>query len=518
MTRNKSEISDEYQDNIRKSPEEGHKEKGEGKREERGFEEWSAISSALRETLGAAKFERWLAPLAFGRIDHDRVILYAATKFLANWISDHYGNRLRQHWQQKIPSILRVDIVPRADLAQKSAAGSASAMKPPTAIANAPAPVETPLDPRLEFENFIIGDVNKLAYHSARATAESCAGSLSDGLLHHGPLFIHGDIGQGKTHLLHAIANFLRRTAGKNTGNNDRAPRRVMNLSAERFRYHFIRSLRRDDMMAFKHIFGDIDVLIMDDLQFLSGRATQNEFFHILNTIHDNRGQLILAATAPPAALDKLDARIRSRLGGGLVVEIHSADNALRLDFLRAKLRRLSPKINISPLLPSFLAQHITCNIRELEGALNRIIAHAHYASKPVDIDQARLILRDLLQAEQKRITISDIQRKTAKYFDISLTDLLSARRQRAIARPRQIAMFLAKQLTPRSLPDIGRRFGGRDHTTVLHALRRIEALIASDRRIESDVAALRRQCQSVSAKDAAEDRQDQQEPPLSHF
>ncbi len=463
--------------------------------EQYGAEQWTLISHDLRQSLGASKFERWLAPLVFGYIDHDRVVLYAATKFLANWISDHYGNKLRQHWQKKISQILRVDIIHQPHMTPRA---------PRAAIPNAPAPVETPLDPRLEFDNFIVGDVNRLAHHSARALAESCAGSLSDAPLHHGPLFIHGDIGQGKTHLLHAIANQLRRQTGQEP------PRRVMNLSAERFRYHFIRSLRRDDMMAFKHIFGDIDVLIMDDLQFLSGRATQDEFFHILNTVHDNRGQLIFAATRPPASLDKLDARIRSRLGGGLVVDIQPADNALRLDILRAKLRHLSPPINISSMLPAFLAQHITANIRELEGALNRIVAHARYASKPVDIDQARLILRDLLQAGEKRITISDIQRKTARYYDISLNDLLSARRQRAIARPRQIAMFLAKQLTPRSLPDIGRRFGGRDHTTVLHALRRVEALIASDRRIESDVETLRQQCQAARGKDA----QNSEDPP----
>ena len=468
-----------------------------------GADEWALILHALRQSLGELKFNRWLAPLEFGYIEHDRVVLYAATRFLANWISDHYGNKLRQHWQEKIPEILRVDIIHQAGMAGRAVAS----MPLRTSIPNAPAPVETPLNPRLEFENFIIGDVNRLAHHSARALAESCAGSIAAGGiaeagdLHQGPLFIHGDIGQGKTHLLHAIANYLRRQNGQSA-----RPCRVMNLSAERFRYHFIRSLRRDDMMAFKHIFGDIDVLIMDDLQFLSGRATQDEFFHILNTVHDNRGQLVFAATKPPSSLDKLDARIRSRLGGGLVVDVQPADNALRLDILRVKLRRLSPPINISPLLPAFLAQNITSNIRELEGALNRIVAHARYASKPVDTDQARLILRDLLQAGEKRITISDIQRKTAKYYDISLNDLLSARRQRSIARPRQIAMFLAKQLTPRSLPDIGRRFGGRDHTTVLHALRRVEALIASDRRIESDVANLRQQCQAASAR-ANDDR-----------
>ena len=456
--------------------------------------EWEKVRHLLRKSVGPSKFEHWLAPLAFGACEDGRIVLHAPTKFLANWIGDHYGSKLRQCWSNISAEIgvhiIRVDIVYREDmkLAPAPAAPRASPHAPQTHAAQMAAEVETPLDPRLCFDNFVVAESNHLAYQTARDLVDDMNGGNAPA--HQGPLFIHGDIGQGKTHLLHAIGLKLRHSTSC----------RVINLSAERFRYYFIRALQQDDMMAFKNRFCDADILIMDDLQFLSGKATLSEFFHLLNVIHDNRGRLIVAATKLPVQFEQFDERIRSRLGGGLVVNIQPANAKLRQDIIRAKLRALQPPVAIAPQIVNYLARNITTNIRELEGALNRIIAHARHAVRQIDVEQARFILRDLIQAEHKRITISDIQRKTAEYFDISVNDLLSARRQRAIARPRQIAMFLAKQLTPKSLPDIGRRFGGRDHTTVLHALRRIEELCASNPRVERDVAALRQICQQTQS------------------
>lgn len=474
-----------------------------------GAKKWDQVRQILRTKIGKTKFERWLAPLSFGAWEEGCIILHAPTKFLANWINDNYGSHLKQCWRSVALiegiEIIRVDIMHQSNMGDVSLNSNSHTAALPHITSIAPtASVETPFNLKMNFENFVCGESNLLAYKNALAYANrydglfssnndlaegktneiDCHGNYKDEVL--APLFICGGIGQGKTHLLHALGSQLKKNKHC----------RVMNLSAERFRYYFVKALGQKEMLAFKQRFSEVDVLLMDDLQFLSGEATQNEFVQILNLIQDNRGQLIVASTKPPSQLEKLDERIRSRLNGGLVVDINPADYKLRQDIIRAKLRNQIPPISFSPMMIQFLAQNITANVRELEGALNRIIAHARHLGKVPDIDAARLILRDLLQTTTQQITVQTIQKKTAEYYDISLNDLLSARRQRAIVRPRQIAMFLAKQLTPRSLPDIGRRFGGRDHTTVLHALRRVEELCASNQKIGRDVENIKLMCQ----------------------
>jgi chromosomal replication initiator protein len=461
-------------------------------------EAWQDVCASLHTKIGTTKFNQWVVPLRFGAWRAGRIILIAPTKFFANWMSDNYGSAIKQAWQKAASKqaieIIRVDIIHQPTSAQdknlppleKKFAPQEAGAAVLTKMSRRNSPVaETPLNENMSFDSFVAGESNLLAYKTALEWSENYTQGKSQKV--ESPLFICGSIGQGKTHLLHAMAAKLKKDPQC----------QVMNLTAERFRSDFVNALRQKEMHIFKQRFYSIDILIMDDLQFLSGEHTQKEFLQLLNLIHDRRGKLIFASTEHPAQIKKLDENVRSRLGGGLVVDIYPADNQLRQDIIRQKLRAQIPPLQLPDTMIQFLADNITTNIRALEGALNRIIAHTRHLGKTPDNSHARLILRDLLQTPHKQISVSDIQDKTAKYFDISLHDLLSARRQRDIARPRQIAMFLAKQLTPRSLPDIGRRFGGRDHTTVLHALRRIEELCSSNAKVQKDVANIKALCQS---------------------
>ena len=338
-----------------------------------------------------------------------------------------------------------------------------------------------PLDERLSFENFVVGPSNELAYAAARRITERRNVSFN-------PLFLYGGVGLGKTHLLHAMALEI---------NKNWPERTVLYLSAEKFMYQFIKALRFKDTMAFKQQFRSVDVLMIDDIQFIAGKdSTQEEFFHTFNTLIDHNHQVIISADRSPVDLDGIEERIRSRLGWGLVADIHPSDYELRLGVLQSKAESHlaeNPEIDIPDNLLEFLAQRIDSNIRVLEGALNRVIAYSSFANRPLSIDMAKEVLKDLIRASQRKTTIDDIQRKVADYYNLRLSDLLSARRSRTIARPRQIAMYLSKILTTRSLPEIGRKFGGRDHTTVIHAVKKIEDLRVGDVAIDEEVEVLRR-------------------------
>ena len=341
--------------------------------------------------------------------------------------------------------------------------------------------VGAPLDERLSFENFVVGPSNELAYAAARRITERRNVSFN-------PLFLYGGVGLGKTHLLHAMALEI---------NKNWPERKVLYLSAEKFMYQFIKALRFKDTMAFKQQFRSVDVLMIDDIQFIAGKdSTQEEFFHTFNTLIDHNHQVIISADRSPVDLDGIEERIRSRLGWGLVADIHPSDYELRLGVLQSKAESHlaeNPEIDIPDNLLEFLAQRIDSNIRVLEGALNRVIAYSSFANRPLSIDMAKEVLKDLIRASQRKTTIDDIQRKVADYYNLRLSDLLSARRSRTIARPRQIAMYLSKILTTRSLPEIGRKFGGRDHTTVIHAVKKIEDLRVGDVAIDEEVEVLRR-------------------------
>ena len=302
------------------------------------------------------------------------------------------------------------------------------------------------------------------------------------------PLFLYGGVGLGKTHLMHAMALEIKKNWPE---------RKVLYLSAEKFMYQFIKALRFKDTMSFKQQFRSVDVLMVDDIQFIAGKdSTQEEFFHTFNTLIDHNHQVVISADRSPVDLDGIEERIRSRLGWGLVTDIHASDYELRLGVLQTKAKKHiddNPEIIIKDNILEFLAQRIDSNIRVLEGALNRVIAYSSFVKKPLTIEMAQEVLKDLIRASQRRITIDDIQRKVADYYNIRLSDLLSARRSRTIARPRQVAMYLSKLLTTRSLPEIGRKFGGRDHTTVIHAVKRIESLQDTDAAIQEEVDILSR-------------------------
>jgi chromosomal replication initiator protein len=333
-----------------------------------------------------------------------------------------------------------------------------------------------PLDPRFTFDNFVVGKSNEFAYAAARRVAEATAVPFN-------PMFLYGGVGLGKTHLMHAIAWHIR---------EKHPTRKVLYLSAEKFMYQFIRALRFRDTMAFKEQFRNVDVLMIDDVQFISGRdSTQEEFFHTFNALVDQNRQIVISADKSPSDLEGMEERMRSRLGWGLVADIHQTDYELRLSILQAKAERLNA--SVVPKVLEFLAHKITSNVRELEGALNRVVAHAQLVGRDISLETTQEVLHDLLRANDRRVTIEEIQKRVAEHFNIRIADMHSARRARAVARPRQVAMYLAKQLTSRSLPEIGRKFGGRDHTTVMHAVRKIEELRAKDASFAEDVDLLRR-------------------------
>ena len=462
--------------------------------------QWQRVRSRLRAELGEATFNSWFKALNVRTARKGVIVLHVPTRFVGSWIEANYLNRIRDHWQAEDAGIRKVEIELQPEWTpndkkpevreQKAVAPRRSPMAAPVRQA---APVEpivepsgredvgAPLDPRFTFDNFIVGKSNELAHAAARRLTE--AGSVA-----FNPLFLYGGVGLGKTHLMHAIAWEIRRQDPS---------RNVLYLSAEKFMYQFIRALRFKDTMAFKQQFREVDVLMIDDIQFIAGKdSTQEEFFHTFNALIDHNRQVIISADRSPTDLEGIEERIRSRLGWGLVADIHPTDYELRLGILQSKADALSARgegMAIPQQVLEFLAQRIVSNVRELEGALNRVIAYASFVGRPVGLEMAQDVLRDLLRASERRVTIDEIQRRVAEYFNVKMGDMLSARRARSVARTRQIAMYLSKQLTTRSLPEIGRKFGGRDHTTVIHAVRKIEQLREEDPALDEDVDLLRR-------------------------
>jgi chromosomal replication initiator protein len=341
-----------------------------------------------------------------------------------------------------------------------------------------------PLDPRLTFESFIVGRSNALAHAAADRVAHA-----QNGQAIYNPLYLHAGVGLGKTHLLHAIGHAVRAQG-----------RRVIYLTADRFMYGFVASLKAQTSLAFKERLRGIDLLIIDDVQFIQGKQIQQEFGHTINALIDAGRQIVVAADRPPTDLEALDERVRSRLAGGLVVEIGALDESLRAAILTARmnaLQALHPEFRVGPSVVTYVARAITANGRDLEGAANRLLAHATLTGTAVTVETAEAAIRDLVKnREPKRVKIEDIQKLVATRYNVSRSDILSERRTAAVVRPRQIAMYLSKVLTLRSLPEIGRRFGGRDHTTVLHAVRKIEKQITDDHTLSDEVELLKRMLQ----------------------
>ncbi len=452
---------------------------------------WEKVHAQLRGEFGEAVFRSWLKPLSLQAYYHGTLEVSVPTRFMRDWIQTHYAARILEMCVAARPEIQRCEIVvvQNAMADPKSGPGALSGGKGhglEKANSNIASSAEkhvvdleeisSPLDPRFTFETFIVDKPNALAHAAGRRVIESAT-------LPFNPLFIYGGVGLGKTHLMHAIAAEMRARSPE---------KRIVYLSAEKFMYQFVRAIRSQDTMRFKESFRAVDVLMIDDIQFISGKeSTQEEFFHTFNALVDQNKQIIISADRAPSDLSGIEERLRSRLAWGLVADIQPSTYDLRLGILKARTVQLGAAIPGDVL--EFLAGKITSNIRELEGALNRIVAHADVSRQAITLETTQHVLQDLLRANDRRITIDEIQRKVAEHYGIRLSDMHSSRRARNVARPRQVAMFLAKQLTARSLPEIGRKFGGRDHTTVMHAVRKVEELVQEDASFAQDVDVVRR-------------------------
>ena len=468
-------------------------------------ETWLQVRERLRASVGEDVFSSWFARMELEGVDGESVKLSVPTRFLKSWVQSHYAERLLGCWQAELPTILRIELIVRSAVLRslppksksdepaqtsresgevKTGAERRGMVAPVAAVHDALG--GSPLDPRLTFESFVVGRSNTLAHAAAKQVAVARRG---DSVMFN-PLYIHAGVGLGKTHLLQSLA-----WAG-----NAGAERKVLYLTAEKFMYGFVAALKAQNALAFKEALRAIDVLVIDDLQFLQGKSTQAEFCHTLNALIDSGRQVVIAADRPPADLETLDERMRSRLAGGLVVEMGSLGEELRLEILKSRVaaaRLHHPGFDVPGSVLVFISKAVTHNGRDLEGALNRLLAHSKLTGQQVTLEMAEREVRDLIRPQEpKRIKIEEIQRIVARQYNVSRSDLLSSRRTANVVRPRQVAMYLAKTLTLRSLPEIGRRFGGRDHTTVLHAVRKIENLVNNDTALAEEIEMLKRQLQ----------------------
>ena len=466
--------------------------------------QWEQICSQLKMEFGETAFDSWLKPLTIGDLTNGVMNICAPTAFMKNWVITHYSDRINKIWEQKNPEVTKINFVVQTGFSNRRVADSSLLKR----ISSTPTPqniyggninsssfglVTGPTlvnensknqstqnttfpNPNYTFENFVVGKTNEFAYAAAKKVAESKNVSFN-------PLFLYSSVGLGKTHLMHSIISHI-----KNTD----PTRNVIYLTAEQFVYKFVKALRYKDTTAFKEQFRSVDVLMVDDFQFMGNKGTtQDEFFHTFSSLVEEGKQVIIAADKSPTDLEGIENRLKSRLVGGLVVDIMPTDFDLRMGILKKKAELLD--INLPTKVAEFLAQKITSNVRELEGSLKRVAAHSQLLSgKEITLDMTQDVLKDMLRSIDKKTTIDEIQKKVAEHFNISVKELQSSRRARTVARPRQVAMYLAKQLTSRSLPEIGRKFD-RDHTTVMHAVRKVEELIIEDASLAENIEILRR-------------------------
>ena len=437
---------------------------------------WPKITSELKKSLDKDTFQNWIKPIYFESHIDTSLTLSVPTRFLRDWIIKNYASVIKKAYMDQGHSIDKLAIlvkennnriIPGTEVIYEDKDDDEDTYYDD---------ISAPLDPKFTFDNFIVGKPNELAYAAAQRVAQSEVVSFN-------PLFLYGGVGLGKTHLMHAVAwNIKKRNPKKN----------VVYLTAEKFMYQFIKALRFKNIMSFKEQFRSVDVLMIDDVQFIIGKDnTQEEFFHTFNTLIDKKRQIIISADKSPADLDGLEDRLKSRLGWGLVADIHPLTYELRLGILQAKAEQKS--LNLKQEVMEFLANKITNNVREMEGALNRLAVHASIQDSEISVDLVKDVLKDLLRTNSRKITIDEIQKKVVEHYNIKLSDMHSPRRSRSVARPRQVAMYLAKSITTRSLPEIGRKFGGRDHTTVIHAIKTIEEIMVNDPNLAEDIELLTR-------------------------
>ncbi len=437
---------------------------------------WSKITSELKKSLDKDTFQNWIKPIYFESHIDTSLTLSVPTRFLRDWIIKNYASVIKKAYMDQGHSIDKLAIlvkenndriIPGTEVIYEDKDDDEDTYYDD---------ISAPLDPKFTFDNFIVGKPNELAYAAAQRVAQSEVVSFN-------PLFLYGGVGLGKTHLMHAVAwNIKKRNPKKN----------VVYLTAEKFMYQFIKALRFKNIMSFKEQFRSVDVLMIDDVQFIIGKDnTQEEFFHTFNTLIDKKRQIVISADKSPADLDGLEDRLKSRLGWGLVADIHPLTYELRLGILQAKAEQKS--LQLKQEVMEFLANKITNNVREMEGALNRLAVHESIQDSEISVDLVKDVLKDLLRTNSRKITIDEIQKKVVEHYNIKLSDMHSPRRSRSVARPRQVAMYLAKSITTRSLPEIGRKFGGRDHTTVIHAIKTIEEIMVNDPNLAEDIELLTR-------------------------
>ena len=468
-------------------------------------EGWARVKGRLRAEVGDDVYSSWFARMDLEANEDGTVRLSVPTRFLKSWIQSHYAERVLACWQAEDTKVGRIELIVRSavlrsavpvkpkpevavnggDNASRFGIGNGRPMSPGDPGVHE-ALGGSPLDARLTFETFVVGRSNTLAHAAAKQVA---AGRRGDPVMFN-PLYIHAGVGLGKTHLLQAIT----------WSGNAAGERKVLYLTAEKFMYGFVSALRTQTALAFKEALRGIGVLVIDDLQFLQGKSTQAEFCHTLNALIDAGRQVVIASDRPPSDLESLDDRVRSRLAGGLVVEMGALGEELRFEILKVRVmaaRQYHPTFDVPLPVLAYIAKTVTHNGRDLEGALNRLLAHNKLTGHAVTLEMAEREVRDLIRPQEpKRVKIEDIQRVVARQYNVSRSDLLSSRRTANVVRPRQVAMYLAKTLTLRSLPEIGRRFGGRDHTTVLHAVRKIEGLVGNDMALAEEIEILKRQLQ----------------------
>ena len=453
-----------------------------------GFDEknWLNLTKDLRKVVGDTAYNNWLKQLTFLSVKDQTISFSVPTKFLRDWVVNNYADKIKNQCKNYIKNIEAIKFVVKP-AGGRVVPGTARIIKITdnqwknsldirSSQSSSSNDFGAPLDPRFTFDNFVVGKPNELAFAASQRVAESENVTFN-------PLFLYGGVGLGKTHLMHAIGWKIK----------EKSPdRKVIYLSAEKFMYQFVRALRYKDTSAFKEQFRSIDILMIDDVQFISGKDnTQEEFFHTFNALIEQNRQIVISADKSPSDLDGVQERLKSRLGCGLVADIHPTTYELRLGILIEKAQKRGVEIPSKVL--EFLSHRIVSNVREMEGALNRLVAHATLVGTSITVETAQVVLQDLLKSNNKKITIEEIQKKVAEHFNIRLTDMHSPRRSRSVARPRQIAMYLAKSITSRSLPEIGRKFGGRDHTTVMHAVKKIEELKQEDNNFNEDIDLLKR-------------------------
>lgn len=451
---------------------------------------WTRVRGNLRLSAGQRLFDQWLKPIVLiDSGDAETVRLGLPSPFMTNWVKGHYAERLLMEFKTLLPQVRSVSIETSDARAVRELVAEpvapAAAVPPLQAAPASAAPgigADRPrFDSRFTFERFVVDTTNRVAFNAAKALAEPGAPRFS-------PLYLHSNTGQGKTHLMHAIGQAYLDAVPEAT---------AIYMPAERFMFEFVRAVRERDTFAFKARLRGVDLLMIDDLQFIAGKeSTQEEFFHTVDEFMREGKRLVIAADRSPLALEGIEARLASRLGSGLAADIKPAELGLRRTILDRKLEDMPGAVVPGPVL-DLLAARISSSVRELEGALNRLVAYAQLNGEVVTIEFAETVLGEALRGSQRRITIDEIQKAVSSHFDVKQLDLVSQRRAVAIARPRQIAMYLAKRLTTRSLPEIGRKFGNRDHSTVIHAVRRIEELRGTDSEIDGAVRSLMRQLEN---------------------